>query len=347
MKKSLAAIAVLSMFTGVATAATNVTLYGYIDVGYEKWHGQGTTGSGTAVNTSAATQWTQGGNSEPNSSFGIKGEEDLGNGMSGFFKLEGRFGADTGALADGNRFFARESTVGLKGAFGEVKLGHAKSQIEQALGGAAPGARTGDLDLYSVVATRHDNGLYYAYNNGGVEVGADVTTKEAGGKLGWGARLGYSGDLGGTALTIRAAHQDDGGTATQRESGVLVSAGFGSVTVGAAYAKGRGEALGVGGYKGIADDGDTVKTATTASAFLSAAMTDNDSVYVKYQQRKGKADDGTEAYKGSIIGAGYSHALSARTSVYTDLAYARLNRTNDGVGNGKAIGYSVAVSHAF
>ena len=41
MKQSLVALAILGAFTGVVSAATNVTLYGQIEVGYEDLFGRG------------------------------------------------------------------------------------------------------------------------------------------------------------------------------------------------------------------------------------------------------------------------------------------------------------------
>ena len=177
MKKTLVALAVLGSFAGVASAATSVTLYGTVDGGYEDWQfkkdlkGKGLNEGGPLVN-----KLTQGGYSENNSKFGIKGQEDLGNGLAAIFTLEGNFNVDHGETNAG-QLFNRETTVGLKGSFGEVKIGRAKSQMELALGGIVPGSRVADVDLYSVAMTRHSNGLFYSYDNAGFSFGADVTTK--------------------------------------------------------------------------------------------------------------------------------------------------------------------------
>lgn len=56
------------------------------------------------------------------SRFGVKGEEDLGNGLAAIYKYEFRVNADRGSIrADANE--QRLSYVGLKGGFGEVKAG--------------------------------------------------------------------------------------------------------------------------------------------------------------------------------------------------------------------------------
>ena len=386
MKKTLVALAVLGSFAGVASAATSVTLYGTVDGGYEDWQFKnglkklGIDQPGGFLKN----KLQQGGYSESNSKFGIKGQEDLGNGLAAIFTLEGRFGADDGDIAATDRFFHRESTVGLKGSFGEVKIGRARSQMELALGGIVPGSRVADVDLYSVALTRHSNGLFYSYDNAGFSFGADVTTKggaagnatdEEGAKdskIGYGARLGYAGQVGGgVTLLARAAYQNDGTTATlingdtvkNQEWGGLLAAvvpyANNALTVGVAYAQGKGEAADLVAAK-FGTDRVATKKARTLSGVIASSFGANDSAYVKYQQRKGTTAGATD-YKGDVWAVGYAHSLSKRTSVYADVAYARIKTISgtamdQAVGtrgaptsniSGKAIGYSVGVAHNF
>ena len=207
MKKSLAALAVLGSFAGVASAATNVTLYGQIEVGYEDLFGKGEFAKGATPNVNGLSQTqaiVKGGvpaYKKPgvvqqaqdilghsvvqyprrSDRFGIMGEEDLGNGISAIFKLEANLKADNGDSTTG-QLFNRESTIGVKGKFGEVKIGRAKSQVELATGGLTGTHGVNDVDLYAISSTRHSNGLFYEYKNSGFTFGADVTTK--GGALG-------------------------------------------------------------------------------------------------------------------------------------------------------------------
>ena len=354
MKKTLVALAVLGSFAGVASAATSVTLYGTVDAGYEGWS------YGKDFSTWNNT-FVQGGTSEANSKIGVKGQEDLGNGLAATFQLEGDVNADVGS-AD---LFNRESTVGLKGAFGEVKVGKSKSQMELALGGVVPGRRVADVDLYSVAAKRHSNGLFYSYDNAGFSFGADVTTKggalgnddegKKGQKVGWGVRAGYAGNVGGNVtLLARAAYQRDGEVLSnnkqQYEAGGLLAAvvpySNNALTVGVAYAQGRGDAADLlsakAGTKRIYAD-----KARTWSGVIASTFGPNDSAYLKYQQRKGKLDDGSVAYNGNVWAIGYEHALSKRTSVYADVAYATIKNTTGADKKGTATGYSVGLSHSF
>ena len=354
MKKTLVALAVLGSFAGVASAATSVTLYGTVDAGYEGW-------SYGKDFSSFNNTFVQGGTSEANSKIGVKGQEDLGNGLAATFQLEGDVNADVGS-AD---LFNRESTVGLKGAFGEVKVGKSKSQMELALGGVVPGRRVADVDLYSVAAKRHSNGLFYSYDNAGFSFGADVTTKggalgndhegEKGQKVGWGVRAGYAGNVGGNVtLLARAAYQRDGvvlpNDKQQYEAGGLLAAVIpysnNALTVGVAYAQGRGDAADLLSAK-AGDHRIYADKARTWSGVIASTFGPNDSAYVKYQQRKGKLDDGSVAYNGNVWAIGYEHALSKRTSVYADVAYATIKDTGGEKNKGTATGYSVGLSHSF
>ena len=366
MKKNLMVLAVLGCFAGVASAATNVTLYGTVDAGYEDWHGRGATGSGAVVNAAADRKLEQGGLSENNSKFGITGQEDLGNGLTATFTVEGEFNVDHGETNAG-QLFNRESTVGLKGSFGEVKIGRAKSQMELALGGIVPGSRVADVDLYSVAATRHSNGLFYSYDDAGFSFGADVTTKggaagnetesKPDSKIGYGVRLGYAGQVGGNVtLLARAAYQNDGTTTVvagdtvkNQEWGGLLAAvvpyANNSLTVGMAYAQGKGDASDLVAAK-FDTAGVATKKARTLSAVSASTIGSNDSVYVKYQHRKGTTAGATD-YNGNVWAAGYAHALSKRTSAYADVAYARIKNAAGIDGDGKATGYSIGVAHNF
>ena len=354
MKKTLVALAVLGSFAGVASAATSVTLYGTVDAGYEGW-------SYGKDFSSLDNTFVQGGTSEANSKIGVKGQEDLGNGLAATFQLEGDVNADVGS----SDLFNRESTVGLKGAFGEVKVGRSKSQMELALGGVVPGRRVADVDLYSVAAKRHSNGLFYSYDNAGFSFGADVTTKggalgddhegEKGQKVGWGVRAGYAGNVGGNVtLLARAAYQRDGvvlpNDKQQYEAGGLLAAVIpysnNALTVGVAYAQGRGDAADLLSAK-AGTNRIYADKARTWSGVIASTFGPNDSAYVKYQQRKGKLDDGSVAYNGNVWAIGYEHALSKRTSVYADVAYATIKNTGGTDNKGTATGYSVGLSHSF
>lgn len=128
MKKTLIALAALAATAGVAHAQSSVTLYGVADafVGQQNVKVQSAT-----TNTSISNN-IQGGSGLSSSRWGLRGSEDLGGGLAAVFTLEGGFAIDSGALANAGGssaaastsvLFGRTASVGLKGSFGEVRLG--------------------------------------------------------------------------------------------------------------------------------------------------------------------------------------------------------------------------------
>ena len=123
MKKSFVALAVLGAFAGTSMAA-DVTMYGVVDTGLLYQHGEASAsidGIGSASAEVDSFSMEPGTNSA--SRFGIRGTEDLGNGMTVGFKLENGFESGTGALKTDSKLFDRESTLFIKGGFGTVYAG--------------------------------------------------------------------------------------------------------------------------------------------------------------------------------------------------------------------------------
>lgn len=141
MKKTLLVWATLAATAGVAQAA-HVTLYGAADLGlsyqYEK------------VNSDKATNkyGLESGNLGA-SKFGLKGEEELGNGYVVGFKLENGFSADTGRLGQGDRLFGREARLYVNGGFGELSAGR--------MGALSSGA--GSYDIFQAYGDVFDGGV--------------------------------------------------------------------------------------------------------------------------------------------------------------------------------------------
>ena len=115
MKKTLAALAVLGAFAGSAAAA-DVTLYGLVDLGLNYQYQK--VGDADATNTFKEQAGQNSG-----SRFGLKGVEDLGNGLKAGFVLENGFDADSGVLGQNGRLFGRESNLYLSGDFGTLSFG--------------------------------------------------------------------------------------------------------------------------------------------------------------------------------------------------------------------------------
>lgn len=116
-KKTLATAALLGAFAGSAVAA-DVMLYGVVDYGLQYTHVDS-----DKANTDAVDNFQLSSGNQSGARFGLKGSEDLGNGVKAGFHLENGFSADTGSLAQNSRLFGREARLFVNGAFGEVAFG--------------------------------------------------------------------------------------------------------------------------------------------------------------------------------------------------------------------------------
>ena len=183
MKKNLIALAVLAA-SGVASAQSNVTLYGlvdaYVGTSREKI-------SELGVSTSERRNGVDSGGFNT-SRFGLKGSEDLGGGLKANFVLEAGFDVSTGAannyvspynfvaltptnpngLVETNSTFGRQSWVGLSGGFGEVRIGKMWTPYDEVKGS---GAAAFDANIFAPATgvwvsnsyqDRPGNALYYA-----------------------------------------------------------------------------------------------------------------------------------------------------------------------------------------
>ena len=136
MKKTFVAVAVLGAFAGSAMAA-DVTLYGKIDLGLQYQHlDNGTT-------TTDQFKETSGQNS--GSRFGLKGTEDLGNGMKVGFVLENGFSADDGKMGQGSRLFGREAQMYLTSDYGTLGFGR--------MGGLSSGLGSYNMNSFMAMST--------------------------------------------------------------------------------------------------------------------------------------------------------------------------------------------------
>jgi predicted porin len=151
--KTIAAAALLAATTLGASAQTaaGITLYGSIDQYVNYMHSS----SGTTVKSLEDGALLR-------SRWGLRGVEDLGDGLQAKFQLEGGFSTDTGTQADANRYFDRQTWAGIAGKYGEVRFGRQNGPIQ---------ARGGYIDftertLGSVinnfgVPSRYDNDFAY------------------------------------------------------------------------------------------------------------------------------------------------------------------------------------------
>lgn len=164
MKKTLLAAALLAGFAGAASAQSSVTLYGVVDVGVLSQ----TLKSGDSDPTGNRTQNQTGmaSGQQSGSRWGLKGVEDLGNGLSANFVYESGVSTNDGSSTN----FTRQSTLGLVSkSWGALDLGRRTSPGTVAFAGIDPfanGFGTAALDSsMGMTFARYSNMIMYSTPN--------------------------------------------------------------------------------------------------------------------------------------------------------------------------------------
>ena len=316
-KHSLIALAALAAVSA-ANAQSNVTLYGRIDLGYQYTNKVNAAGDGLSE--------LYNGGIAP-SIWGLRGTEDLGSGLSAFFNLESHFYGDTGQLEGAGRLFRRQANVGVKGGFGSVALGRQYSPALLAHLGTDPRGMKEQLSMLypyalnqvTVAADKNDIGVFLAnavsYSNsfGPVNVGAAYAFGEVVGESNAARTVALGGSYTGP-VTVSASFQQiknatDTGDSTQWGLGAALPLGplkakvlyLNTKSDTGVLAAGRETNTGVWGV-GV----DYTFGANTAT--------------IAYYQGKDKDAPVTDKTKTLVLNNDY--ALSKRTTLYAQLAYA-------------------------
>jgi predicted porin len=214
MQKKVMALAVAGALSAPAAAfaqASNVQIYGRVNVGVDNYEAKGAAAGSGSDFKGRIRVFDQG------SRLGVRGTEDLGGGLKAIFQIESGVNVDSGnsltqsgsANASAGTFATRDSFAGLEGGFGRITLGrqnawYSNGVIEQTnanyvnaglpffsgnlgvINGAT--ARTSNLVLYTTPTFGGFNAsVYYAPNS---ETAAANTSTNAS-IYGWTAR--YSG----------------------------------------------------------------------------------------------------------------------------------------------------------
>lgn len=334
MKKSLIAIAALAA-VGAASAQSSVTLYGLADV----YAGQSKTV--TTVNTPNAIVKTEvkktGFNSGglQGSRVGVKGVEDLGNGLKAVFNYEMGFDAIDGHLtANGSSDvgFGRRAVVGVQGGFGSVLLGRDYTPLFNLLAASTPNGMANTWETTTDAFQTRANGVHYAGNFAGVGVQAfggyaketqknftngvltstTVDTKSTG----YGLGLSYANGPFMVGVAGQQFKGENGGVTVSKdtEAGVGASYDFGAAKLFANYVHLKNEA-GVSELK--TQEANIGVNVPLGAATLMAQYGHNRLKGYQNGVQVGKA-------KGNDWVVGANYAFSKRTDVY-----ARVGRTDD------------------
>ena len=236
-KKSLIAVAVLGA-TAFSVQAADVTMYGKVDTGLQYQSNEITIADYTLVDTDSFTM-ENGLNSA--SRFGVKGSEDLGNGMKVSFQLENGFKADSGEFKTSGKLFDRQATVAVSSDFGTLTMGRvggigsgAGFDLVYGYADAFDGGSGSVLGLAK--SERYDNMITYQTPKfAGLQVTAQYSFKEASGDEGREgssevnryASTALTGNFGAlnTVLAYEFQNYDSVGTNGREEDGHVVYLG--------------------------------------------------------------------------------------------------------------------------
>ncbi|RKP44626.1 porin [Trinickia fusca] len=373
MKKTLIVAAVSASFAVAAHAQSSVTLYGVIDAGLTY-----TSNIATANGNGGKAAWQQNSGGIDQSRWGLKGSEDLGNGLKAVFQLESGFDLNNGKLANNGGQFNRQAFVGLSSNYGTVTLGR---QFDAAQDYLAPLTATGS---WGGTQFAHFGNFDNLNTNGGAAVNNSIKFTSAN-YAGFtaGATYGFSNTAGQFAnnreYSIGAAYQFQGlrvGAAyaqqnnpgmtkngatdvpagieavggRAREYGVGASYAFGPAQVGLAWTQARADNIqGVSGGLTSSNYEVNAKYNLTPALGLGVAYT--------YTSLHSTVQGDAKAHFNQV-GAQADYALSKRTDVYTQAVYQRASSNANAqiysgdLGNGAASGQSqtsvtVGLRHRF
>jgi len=340
MKTSFLLLAILSAFSATASAQSNVSIYGIVDVALVRETGAAA-GSATKITSGVGA----------GSRLGFKGSEDLGGGTSAIFLLENGFQADTGAMGQGGLLFGRQIYVGLQSvSLGTLTLGRQYTPQYLTVAGVDPfgSGYAGDtknlMPATGNSASRMDNAIKYvspslqgvtgelAYapgevsgdNSAGRQIGAALAY--AGGPLK--LRLGYHNRNNDTAALKNLSSAKNTVLAAVYDAGV--------VKLHAAYATNKGlnssplrNAANPFGYA-------VAPVASVDSRDLLLGVTVPLGVHTVMASYIRKDDRTRLDQSANQLAVGYRYALSKRTELYG--AYARIDNKN---GAGYTVGSAI------
>ena len=308
--KKFAVLAVFAAVSVSAQAQSAVTLFGTLDVNarYVK-NGDNTLKS---LSTDGATS----------SRFGVRGVEDLGDGLQAGFWLESGVGVDQGSAGDGSKFWNRRSTISLLGGFGEVRLG--RDTVPTYTGSSdydvfsTAGVATGDKFITVTdsklgaaaldTSKRADNQISYFTPNslGGFYGRASVAAGEgSAGKKYIGGRAGYATgpldvSLSYGQTTVKAVAGDDK---------------FNVFDLGASYDFKVVKVLGYYTQSKFGADKLAVFNLGVQVPVSQAGV-----VRVSYVNANASTSGATNPNDANQFAVGYLHNLSKRTALYTTVA---------------------------
>ncbi|MFM0039880.1 porin [Paraburkholderia strydomiana] len=338
---------------GAAHAQNSVTLYGLIDTGLAY-----TNNSGGSNNFQQASGLLNG------NRWGLRGSEDLGNGLKAIFVLENGFNLSTGKLGQNSRMFGRQSFVGLSSdQYGAVTLGRQYDSVVDYLGplalngtqyGGTLASHPYDNDNLNNSVRINNSVKYQSVDYGGFKLGALYGFSNAAGSFadsraysvgasytfgGLKAAVGYLQLNGGGSTTNSSGAVASGDStftaARQRTYGAGVNYAFGAANVGLVFTQTQlsdASAIGTsasGTTSGLTLNGGSARF-TNYELNGRYALTPAWTVSGAYTFTDARLNGASPKYNQLTLQTDY--ALSKRTDVYAEAAYQHVGSTgNSGV----------------
>lgn len=303
--------------------STGLTLYGLLDTGVEV----AKAGGGTVVRLQSGQY--------AGSRWGLRGTEDLGGGTRALFVLENGFNSDTGLFGQNSRLFGRQAFVGIRNGWGTFTMGRQYTpmvsvayQMDAFENGMAP--MFPNLGVYPG-AERVDNALKYTTPNFGpvslsalIALGERATAPRAGDD-GYGLNIHYQ--AGSTRLAAawnqrRFASADMLGAVLRPVQMLPATSVDGRITtfiVGGNHDFGAFKLFGglqrqrFAGLPGVAPMRQNLATIS-----LSVPVASQGRLLAGYA----RLDDRSPLQRDArLLGLGYVHSLSRRTSLYGAMAW--------------------------
>lgn len=324
-----------------ASASDSVAFYGVMDVGISVDQG-GVAGTSTRVTSGMATQ----------SRWGFRGSEDLGQGMSAFFVIEGGIHADNGTSTQNNTLFGRTSIVGLRGRYGAVSAGLQDTPLFTTLNVVVDPLRSGVVranNLMPPTGFRAPNSVLYrsadidGFSGDLMYSAGEVAGNNAAGRA-FGGSFGYSrGPLAARIAYHRKNNDSATVTGTDPARNLLFGAnydfGVARMHFGYEVNKGRNSAPlnnGAAVFGGPAPIASTDSRDLLLGASLPFGASTVVLTYVRMDDRTLRNQDAQQ------LGAAYMYAFSKRSDVYASYgvihnhngaAYTEGNSEEPGTGN--------------
>jgi general bacterial porin, GBP family len=349
MKKSLLALGTFGVLSGVVHAQSSVTLYGLIDAGITYTSNQG--GHSNVQETSGAVNGSR---------WGLRGAEDLGNGLKAIFTLESGFNITNGNSGQNGREFGRQAFVGVSSdQYGALTLGRQYDSVVDYLGplaltgtgyGGTQAAHPFDNDNLDNSFRISNSVKYQSVNYGGLKFsGLYGFSNDAGGfanNRAYSAGLSYNygplnvaagylqlNNSGSTTNTSGAVSSDATfTTGMQRTWGLGANYAFGPAVVGLVFTQTHLDNL-----TGISASASG--TSNGLSLASSSARFNNYEANARYSLTPALTLSGAYTFTdGKIAGASpkwnqvsvqAAYALSKRTDVYLQGVYQHVSSAGD------------------